>query len=206
MHIITHSQVIVHCQAHSKVPSRLPGIVDTQSASHKIVCKPMWGSYGHLEYILTYTPNILSRILPSPLDGTLPARLVVCSKVSSQETCKYTPNNTLKYTSNHTWWYTPSLLCPICPCILPCGIIHPNSHDNMLSYILWHFQPRDLLSCRSKVLGGIRLVAYGREYLVGSRLQAACGRWKRVYVGRYHDVGHYSSPNLIVSAATAIWS
>lgn len=147
-------------------------------------------------------PNILSRRPSYPLDGALPAWLAVCSKASSQETCKYTPNNTLKYTSNHTWWYTPSLLAPMFPWILPCGIFHPNTHDNMLLYILWHLQHRDLLSCRSEVLGGIRLEAYGWEYLVGSRWHAACGRWKRVYVSQYHNVGHYSSPNLIVSAAT----
>ena len=46
-------------------------------------------------------------------------------------------------------------------------------------------------------------MAYGGKCLAGGGLRVACGRWQAAYVGRNHDVGRYSSLNLIFSAATA---
>jgi len=55
------------------------------------------------EYILKYTPGMLSRTLPIALDGTLPAYLTVRSQVSSQDALKYTPKNASPV---HSWLHS----------------------------------------------------------------------------------------------------
>jgi len=44
--------------------------------------------------------------------------------------------------------------------------------------MLLHARSRDLLSCRRQAPGGVRLVAYGGQCLVGGGRRVACGVWR----------------------------
>jgi hypothetical protein len=46
--------------------------------------------------------------------------------------------------------------------------------------MLLHAGSRDLLSCRRQAPGGVRLVAYGRQWLVGGVWYVADGGWRMV--------------------------
>jgi len=53
---------------------------------------------------------MLSRMLPYPLDGTLPSLLDLRSPVSSQDAPKYTPGHALKVAPNCSRWHSAILL------------------------------------------------------------------------------------------------
>jgi len=128
--------------------------------------------------------------------------LRVRTQVHLRVALKYTPEYTLKYTPNCTRWHTPSLLGSTLPSSLSRGKTLSISFDYMLPCMLLHARSGDLLSCRRQAPGGVRLVTYGGQCLVGSGWRVACGRWQAEYDGRNHDIIRYHSLNLIFSVAT----
>jgi len=130
-------------------------------------------------------PCTLSSALPIALDGTLPACLTVRSQVSSQDTPKYT-SESLSST-------LPSMLSSTLP-IAPDGTltayfalrsqIHSQEgrHSQSLLTICSHVcscvlgpETCRVAGTRHQALGGVRLVAYGGQYLAGGGRRVACG-------------------------------
>jgi hypothetical protein len=119
-------------------------------------------------------PCTLSSTLPIALDDTLPACLTIRSQVSSQDSQVHL-RVAVKYASNCIRWYAPSLLGSTPPSTLSREMPLPISLDYMLPCMLVHGGSRDLLSCRRQEPGGVRLVVYGSQWLVGGLWCVAVG-------------------------------
>jgi len=120
------------------------------------------------EHALKYTRNCTRWHTPSLLDCTLPSKISRYSQVHLQVPLKYAPNCTR--------WYTPSLHAAMPPSTLSREKTLPMSLDYMLPCMLLHAGSRDLLSCRHQAPGGVRLVVYGMQCLVGDEWRVAGGR------------------------------
>jgi hypothetical protein len=139
-------------------------------------CKLSRRSQLHSEYAPKYTLNCSRWHTPSMRDCTLLSKHSRHSHVHNRVALKYTSQHVLKYAPNCTRWYTPSLLRSIPLSSLSRGKTLPISLDYMLPCMLLHAQSRDLLSCRRQAPGGMRLVGYGGQCLVGGVWCVAGGR------------------------------
>jgi len=149
------------------------------------------------KHALKYTPNCTWWHTPSLLDCTLPSKLSRHPQVHLRVALKYTSEHALKYAPNCTRWYTPSLLGSTLPSTLSRGKTLPISLDYMLPCISCMLNPETVWVANAR-----QRQAWGWWRMTGSVWRAAGGRWQAAYDGRNHDVGRYSSLNLIFSAAT----
>ena len=138
--------------------------------------------------------KMLSSTLPSAIDDTLPACLIIYSEVSSQNALKDTPKSALKYTPNCTWWRTYRLL----DCMLLSKL---SRHSQAYSRALSQVRSTEARHSQSHLTICSHVCSWVLNpetcWVAGARHKEVGGS------GQNHDVSWYHRLNLIISLGTA---
>jgi hypothetical protein len=89
----------------------------------------------HSEYVLMYTPRLISRTLPIALGGTLPACLTIQFQVSSQDAPKFTRST---FSRTLPGMLSRTLLISLDGTLLACVTLSSQVHSQMTRHFRSH--------------------------------------------------------------------